>query len=103
MSAISSTVLTLEKNTQPFKKGKTAGMKTVCNFAYIENDEPEYLNAVVGDNNASKIIAQTYQDFIEDGTFWESADEIIETYFDDNIDPDRVKKMIRYADRLLRA
>ena len=79
--------------------GKTVGMKTVCNFAYIENDEPEYLNAVVGDNNASKILAQTYQDFIEDETFWESADEIIETYFDDNIDPERVKKMIRYASR----
>ena len=54
---------------------------------------------MVGYNNASKIIAQTYQDYIEDGTFWESADEIIETYFDDSIDPELVKKKIRYASR----
>ena len=48
------------RTTEPFKKGKVVGMKTVCSFAYIENDQPKYLNAVVGDNNASKIIAQTY-------------------------------------------
>ena len=47
----------LERITEPFKKGNTVGMKTICNFAYIENDQPKYLNAVVGDNNASKIIA----------------------------------------------
>ena len=78
-------------------------MKTICRFAYIENDQPKYLNTVVGDNDASKNTSQTYQDYIEDGTFWESADEIIETYFDDNIDPERVKKMIRYASRHLLA
>ena len=89
----------LERITEPFKKGNTVGMKTICNFAYIENDQPKYLNAVVGDNNASKIIAQTYQDYIEDGSFWDDADEIIETYFDDSIDPELVKKKIRYASR----
>ena len=57
--------------------------------------------AVVGDNNASKIIAETYQDYIEDGTFWESADDIIATYFDNTIDPERVKKMIQYASSTL--
>ena len=83
----------------PYKSGKTVGVRIVCNYAYIENDQPKYLNAVVGDNNASKIITQTYQDYIEDGTFWEGADEIIETYFDDSIDPELVKKKICYASR----
>lgn len=52
----------LENYTEPFKKGKIVGMKTVCSFVHIENDEPENLNSAVGDNNASKIIAQTFQD-----------------------------------------
>ena len=93
----------LEKYTVPFKKGNTVGMKTVCRYAYIENDQPKYLNEVVGDNNASKIIAQTYQHYIKDGTFWDSADDIIATYFDDTIDPGRVKKMIQYAFKTLHA
>ena len=84
------------------KRGNTVGMKMVCRFAYIENDEPEYLNAVVGDNNASKIIAKTFQNYIEDGKFWNNVDEIIATYFDDTIDPARVRKMVQYAsDHLL--
>ena len=41
----------------------------------------------------------SYQDYIEDRTFLEGADEIIETYFDDSIDPELVKKKIRYASR----
>ena len=56
-------------------------MKKVCRFAYINNEEPEYLNAIAGDRNAAKIIAQSYQDYIEDGSFEESLDDIIATYF----------------------
>ena len=55
------------------------------------------MNVVVGNNNAAKIIAKSYQDYIEDGTFWESADDIIATYFDESIDTKRAEKMIQYA------
>ena len=55
------------------------------------------MNAVVGDNNAAKTITKSYQDYIEDGTFWESADDIIATYFDESIDTKRAEKMIQYA------
>ena len=91
----------LEKYTEPFKRGKIVGLKTVCRFAFINNEEPEYLNAVIGDNNAARIIAETYQDYIEDGTFWETADDVIATYFDESIGSERVKKMIRYASKNL--
>ena len=33
----------LEKNTNPFKRGGEVGMKTVCRYAYINNEQPEYL------------------------------------------------------------
>ena len=52
------------------------------------------MNAVVGDNNAARFIAASYGDYIKDGTFWESADDVIATYFDESIDSERVKKMI---------
>ena len=91
----------LEKHTVPFKRGKIVGLKTVCRFAFINNEEPEYLNAVVGDNNAARIIAASYEDYIKDGTFWESADDVIATYFDESIGSARVKKMIRYASKNL--
>ena len=69
-------------------------MKTVCRYAYINNEQAEYLNVVVGNNNTAKIIAKSYQDYIEDGTFWESADDIIATYFDESIGTKRAEKMI---------
>ena len=50
------------------------------------------MNATIGDNNAAKIIVKTYQDYIEDGIFKESADGIIATYFDENMDSERVCK-----------
>ena len=50
------------------------------------------MNTVVSDNNASKIITETFQDYIEDETFWESADYVIRTYFDDTVDPERVRR-----------
>ena len=53
--------------------------------------------AVVGDNNAARFIAASYEDYIKDGTFWESADGIIAICFDESIDNDRVKKMIQYV------
>ena len=87
----------LEKDTEPFKRGEIVGLKTICRFAFINNEDPEYLNAVIGDNNTAKIIVQTFQDYIQDGTFWESADGIIATYFDESIDNDMVKKMIQYT------
>ena len=85
-----------EDTAEPYKNGKTVGMKKVCRFAYINNEEPEYLNAIVGDHNAAKIIAQSYQDYIEDGSFEECSDEIIATYFDESVGTARVKKMIQY-------
>ena len=71
-------------------------MKTVCRYAYINNQQVEYLNVVVGNNNAAKIIAKSYQDYIEDGTFLEDKDDIIETYFDKSVNTGKVK-MIQYA------
>ena len=70
-------------------------MKTVCRYAYINNKQAEYLIVVVGDNNAAKIIAKSYQDYIEDGTFLEDKDDIIATYFDESIDNGKMKKMIQ--------
>ena len=80
----------------PYKRGKIVGMKKVCRFAYIKNEEPEYLNAIVGDHNAAKIIAQSYQDYIEDGSFEESSDDIIAIHFDESVDTELAKKMIQY-------
>ena len=90
-----------EDTAEPYKNGKTVGMKKVCRFAYINNEEPEYLNAIVGDHNAAKIIAQSYQDYIEDGSFEESLDDIIATYFDESVDTERVKKKIQYEYKTL--
>ena len=86
----------LEDTTGPYKRGKTVGMKKVFRFAYIVNEEPEYLNAIVGDYNAAKIIAQSYQDYIEDGSFEESSDDIIAIHFDESVDTELAKKMIQY-------
>ena len=85
-----------EDTAEPYKNGKTVGMKKVCRFAYINNEEPEYLNAIVGDHNAAKIIAQSYQDYIEDGSFEESSDDIIAIHFDESVDTELAKKMIQY-------
>ena len=74
-------------------------MKKVCRFAYIKNEEPEYLNAIVGDHNAVKIIAQSYQDFIKDRSFEESSDDIIATCFDESDGIERVKKTIQYEEK----
>ncbi len=75
----------IKKHTTPFKKGNIELSKTICGFAYIENGKPKYMNVVIGNNNASRIIAQIYQSYIEDETFWESAEDIIATYFNDTI------------------
>lgn len=61
--------------------------------------KPEYLNAVIGDNNASKSNAETFQDYTKDETFGESANDTTASYFDDTLNPGRVKKMIQYASR----
>ena len=55
------------------------------------------MNVVVRNNNAAKIIAKSYQDYIEDGTFLEDKDDIIATYFDKSVDTGKVKKMIQYV------
>ena len=88
-----------EDTAEPYKNGKTVGMKKVCRFAYINNEEPEYLNAIVGDHNAAKIIAQSYQDFIEDRSFEDSLDDIIATCFDESDGIERVKKTIQYEEK----
>ena len=69
-----------------------------CRYAYLENKhEPKYSNELLGDNNAAKVVANIYQDHIGSGKFWEVADDIIADYFDDSIDHEVAKNMVRHA------
>ena len=91
----------LEDYTKPYKNGNTVGLTTSCTYAYTENEnEPQFLNAVVGDRNAATVVADIYQDHIRDGIFWEAADDIIAQYFDESIDHKIAAKMVRYAARI---
>ena len=68
----------VETFTKPYKKGNVVGMKMDCSYGYTENeDQPKYLNKVLGDRNAARIVADIYQGHIEDGTFGDVADDII--------------------------
>ena len=72
-----------------------------CSYAYLENEhEPKYLNElqVLGKNNAS--CCNIYQDHIGSGIFWEVTDDIIADYFDDSIDYEVAKNMVRHAARI---
>ena len=92
----------LDKSTRPCKNGKTAGTKTTCGFGHVESEEqPKHLGALVGDNNAAKIVAETRWDRVEDGRFWESADAIVACCFDGTTDHETAKKMVRRAARIL--
>ena len=91
----------LEEHTKPYKNGNTVGLTTSCSYAYTENEnEPQYLNAMVGDRNAATVVADIYQDHIRDGIFWEAADDIIAQYFDESIDHKIAEKMVRHAARI---
>ena len=58
-----------------------------CSYAYLENEyEPKYLNELLGDNNAAKVVANIYQDHIGSGFFRGVTDGITADYFDDSID-----------------
>ena len=91
----------LEEYTKPYKNDNTVGLTTSCSYAYTENEnEPQYLNAMVGDRNAATVVADIYQDHIRDGIFWEAADDIIAQYFDESIDHKIAEKMVRHAARI---
>ena len=91
----------LEEHTNPYKNGNTVGLTTSCSYAYAENEnEPHYLNEVVGDRNAARVVADIYQDHIRDGIFWEAADDIIAQYFDESIDHKIAEKMVWHAARI---
>ena len=65
-----------------------------------EEDQPQYLNEVVGDQNAARVVADIYQDHIRDGNVWEAADDIIAKYFNESIDRKIAEKMVRHAARI---
>ena len=91
----------LEESTKPYKNGNVVGLTTSCSYAYTENeDQPQYLNEVVGDQNAARVVADIYQDHIRDGFFWEAADDIIAKYFNESIDRKIAEKMVRHAARI---
>ena len=91
----------LEDYTKPYKNGNEVGLATSCSYAYTENEnEPQFLNAVIGDRNAATVVADIYQDHIRDGIFWEAADDIIAQYFDESIDHEIAAKMVRHAARI---
>ena len=72
-----------------------------CSYGYPENEhEPKYLNEVLGDINAARVVADIYQDHIGSGDFWEVADDILAEYFDDSIDHEVAKRMVRHAARI---
>ena len=58
------------------------------------------MNKVLGDRNAARIVADIYQGHIEDGIFWDVADDIIAHFFDDSIDHEVAKKMIWHHARI---
>ena len=91
----------LEESTKPYKNGNVVGLTTSCSYAYTENeDQPQYLNEVVGDQNAARVVADIYQDHIRDGFFWEAADDIIAKYFNESIDRKIAEKMVLHAARI---
>ena len=66
-----------------------------CEFSFITNsNEPRTLNKLVGDRNASRVLASIYHSYLLDGTFWNHAEDIISTYFED-ADEENVKRMIK--------
>ena len=60
----------METYTKPNRNSKVVGTKMNCSYAYLENEhEPKYLNELLGDNNAAKVVANIYQDHIGSGFF----------------------------------
>ena len=91
----------METYTKPYRKGNVVGMKMHCSYACLENEhEPKYLNELLGNNNVAKVVANIYQDHIGSGNFGEAADDIIADYFDDSIDHEVAKNMVRHAARM---
>ena len=58
------------------------------------------MNEVLGNTNATRVVADIYQDHIGSGKFREVADAIIAEYFDDSIDHEGAKIMVRHAARI---
>ncbi len=77
----------------PKKRIKAKGPVT-CVYAYVKNIEPLALNRLIGDRGASKVVASIYHGYLLNGTFWDHADDIISTFFEDS-DEENVKKMIK--------
>ena len=76
-------------------------MKMNYSYGYTENeDQPKYLNKVLGDRNAARIVADIYQGHIEDGTFWDVADDVVAQKCDGSIDHEVAKKMVRHHARI---
>ena len=83
------------------KNGNVVGTKMNCSYAYTKNEhEPKYLNEMLGNNNAARVVADIYQDHIGSGNFLEVADDIIAEYFDDSIDHEVTKRMVWHAARI---
>ena len=68
------------------KNGNAVEMKMACSCEHPENKYvPKYLNKVLGDKNAERVIVDMYQEHIGSGSFGEVADDIIAGYFDNSI------------------
>ena len=65
----------METHTNPYRNGNVLGMRMNCSYAYLENEyEPKYLNELLGDNNAAKVIANIYQCHIGSGEIFVDVD-----------------------------
>ena len=58
------------------------------------------MNEVLRDNNAERVIADIYQEHIGSGSIWKMTDDILAEYFDNSIDHEITKRMVRQATRM---
>ena len=60
----------------------------------MENEEPKYLNDIIGDINAARIMAKAYQPYLQDRLFWDQAEDVLGMQFAGRINVDVAAKMI---------
>ncbi len=85
------------KHTRPYsdKKRNIVGGPVTCAWAFNRSSHARILNKAVGTRGACKVVAIMYHEYLVNGTFWEHADDIISTFFED-ANEDVVKKTIKF-------